>query len=57
MFYQSAAASGVFFAAICWGISIRAGDTKKLNKLPKKAGSVLGDCCGGPAAGCRDKNF
>ena len=31
-----------YFAATCWGSSIRASDTKKLNKLIKKAGSVLG---------------
>ncbi|MEQ2312488.1 hypothetical protein AMECASPLE_031543 [Ameca splendens] len=29
-------------AIICWGSSIRARDLKKLNKLIKKAGSVLG---------------
>ena len=38
--YQSVVASAIFFAAICWGNSIRAGDCKKLNQL--KAGSVLG---------------
>lgn len=32
----------LFFASICWGSSIRASDTKKLNKLIKMAGSVLG---------------
>ncbi|XP_062851515.1 bcl-2-like protein 11 [Trichomycterus rosablanca] len=29
-------------SAICWGSSIRAKDSKKLNKLIRKAGSVLG---------------
>ncbi|XP_041950480.1 uncharacterized protein LOC121711184 [Alosa sapidissima] len=33
MFYQSAVSSTIVFAAICWGTSIRANDTKKLNKL------------------------
>ncbi|XP_062860103.1 dehydrogenase/reductase (SDR family) member 7Cb isoform X1 [Trichomycterus rosablanca] len=42
IFYQSVVAGAVFFAAVCWGGSIRAGDAKKLNKLIKKAGSVLG---------------
>lgn len=42
MFYQSVVESAIFFAAICWGSSIRANDSKRLNKLIKKAGSVLG---------------
>ena len=41
-FYQSVVASAIFFAAISWGSSIRARDSKKLNKLIKRAGSVLG---------------
>ena len=41
LLYQSVAASAIIFAGICWGISIRV-DTKELNKLMKKAGSVLG---------------
>ena len=43
MFYQSAVASVLFFAAVCWGSSIRDKDVKRLNKLVKKAGSVLGE--------------
>ena len=39
IFYQSVI---VFFVSICWDSSIRASDTKKLDKLIKKAGSVLG---------------
>ena len=39
-------ASATFFAAICWSSSIRASDSKKLNKLIKKAGSVLGTALG-----------
>ena len=41
IFYQSVVAGAVFFAAVCWGGSIRGGDTKRLNKLIKKAGSVF----------------
>ena len=43
MFYQSAVASVLFYAAVCWGSSIRDKDVKRLNKLVKKAGSVLGE--------------
>ena len=42
IFYQSVVASAISFAAICWDSSIRASDSKELNKLMKKAGSVLG---------------
>ena len=35
-------ASDIFFAAVCWGSSIRASDTNRLYKIVKKAGSVLG---------------
>ena len=41
IFYQSVVESAVSSAVICWGSSIRASDLKKLNKLIKKAGSVL----------------
>ncbi|KAL3065695.1 hypothetical protein OYC64_015782 [Pagothenia borchgrevinki] len=42
IFYQSVVASALFFAAVCWGGSIRAGDTSRINKLIRKAGSVIG---------------
>ncbi|KAI3371529.1 hypothetical protein L3Q82_024120 [Scortum barcoo] len=42
IFYQSVVASAIFFAAVCWGSSIRAGDNNRLDKIIKKAGSVLG---------------
>ena len=42
IFYQSVVASALFFAAVCWGSSIGAGDTNRLNKLIKKAGSAVG---------------
>ena len=40
--YKSVVESTVSSVVICWGSSIRASDLKKLNKLIKKAGSVLG---------------
>ncbi|TWW78779.1 hypothetical protein D4764_11G0009000 [Takifugu flavidus] len=46
MFYQSVMASTIFFAAVvqalCWGTGIKAKDANRLNKLIKKAGSVVG---------------
>ena len=42
IFYQSVVASVLYFAVVCWGSSIGAGDTNRLNKLIKKAGSVIG---------------
>ena len=39
IFYQSVLASVLFFAVVCWGSS---SDTKRLNKLIRKAGSVIG---------------
>ncbi|TWW73670.1 hypothetical protein D4764_15G0010660 [Takifugu flavidus] len=42
MFYQSVLASTIFFAAVCWGAGIKAKDANRLNKLIKKAGSVVG---------------
>ena len=42
IFYQSVVSSALLFAAVCWGSSIGAGDTNRLNKLIKKAGSVIG---------------
>ncbi|KAL3050687.1 hypothetical protein OYC64_012664 [Pagothenia borchgrevinki] len=42
IFYQSVVASALFFAAVCWGGSIRDSDTSRINKLIRKAGSVIG---------------
>ncbi|XP_051811082.1 ATPase family AAA domain-containing protein 2-like isoform X2 [Acanthochromis polyacanthus] len=42
MFYQSVVASVLFYAAVCWGGSIKNKDASHLNKLIKKAGSVFG---------------
>ena len=41
-FYQSVVASTILYAVVCWGGSIKEGDRKRLNRLIKKAGSVLG---------------
>ena len=41
-FYQSVVASALFFAVACWGGGIKAGEASKLNKLVKKARSVVG---------------
>lgn len=42
-FYWSVLPAGaVFFAEICWGGHVRAGEARKLNKLIKVALSVLG---------------
>ncbi|TWW75415.1 hypothetical protein D4764_13G0000770 [Takifugu flavidus] len=42
MFYQSVMASIIVFAVVCWGAGIKAKDANRLNKLIKKAGSVVG---------------
>ena len=42
IFYKSVVERAVCFTAICWGSSIRVIDSKKLDKLLKKAVSVLG---------------
>ncbi len=42
MFYQSVVASEIFYAAICWGQSVRVRDANKFNKLVRKARSVIG---------------
>jgi len=42
MFYQSVVASTIFFAAVSWGAGIKAKDANRLNKLIKKAESVVG---------------
>ena len=42
VFYQGILASVLFFAVLCWGCSITADDKNRINKLIKKAGSVIG---------------
>ena len=41
MFYESVVASTIFFAVVSWGAGIKAKDANRLNKLIKKAGSVV----------------
>ena len=41
-FYDSVVASAIFYGVVCWSSSITAAERKRLNKLVKKAGSVLG---------------
>ncbi|XP_029924017.1 olfactory receptor 52K2-like [Myripristis murdjan] len=42
MFYQTVVASTLFFAVVCWGVGLRRREANKLNKLVKKAQSVVG---------------
>lgn len=41
-FYDTVVASAIFYGVVCWGSSISTADRKRLDKLIKKAGSVLG---------------
>ncbi|XP_060900327.1 mucin-2-like [Labrus mixtus] len=41
-FYQSVVASTLFFAVVCWWGGIKTGEASRLNKLVKKARSVVG---------------
>ncbi|KAL0969788.1 hypothetical protein UPYG_G00232300 [Umbra pygmaea] len=40
--YQTVVASALFFAVACWGDSVRTADRNRVDKLIKKAGSVVG---------------
>ncbi|KAL2099341.1 hypothetical protein ACEWY4_005821 [Coilia grayii] len=42
MFYQSVMASVLFYAVVCWGGSTRKRDNGRLDRLVRKAGSVVG---------------
>ncbi|KAL3067607.1 hypothetical protein OYC64_017352 [Pagothenia borchgrevinki] len=42
MFYDSVVASVILYAVVCWGSRLKATDANRLNKLIRKAGSVLG---------------
>lgn len=42
MFYQSIVSSVIFYAVVCWGGSAKKKDTQRLNRLIKRAGSVMG---------------
>ncbi|KAI3356409.1 hypothetical protein L3Q82_017217 [Scortum barcoo] len=41
MFYQSVVASVLFYTVVCWGGSISKKDTSRLDKLIRRAGSVV----------------
>uniref|UniRef100_A0AAZ1XZU0 RRP15-like protein n=1 Tax=Oreochromis aureus TaxID=47969 RepID=A0AAZ1XZU0_OREAU len=41
-FYDSVVASAIFYGVVCWGGNISAGDRKRLNRLIRRASSVLG---------------
>ncbi|KAI4899252.1 hypothetical protein NFI96_012202, partial [Prochilodus magdalenae] len=42
MFYQTVVSSCIFYAVVCWGGSIKKRDKMCLDKLVKRAGSVVG---------------
>ena len=42
MFYQSVVASALLYAVVCWGGSLKKRDAARLDKLVRKAGSVVG---------------
>ena len=42
MFYRSVVESALFYAVACWGGSIKKRDVSRLDKLVRKAGSVVG---------------
>ncbi|XP_051254013.1 uncharacterized protein LOC127362380 [Dicentrarchus labrax] len=42
MFYQSVVASVLFYAVVCWGGSSKRGDAGRLDRLVRRAGSVVG---------------
>ena len=42
MFYQSILASVLFYAVVCWGNGLKTEDKNKINKLIRKAGSIIG---------------
>ena len=41
IFYQSVVTSALFFAVVCWRSSTGADDTNRLNKVIKKASSII----------------
>jgi len=41
-FYQSMVASALFFGVVCWGGRLRKRDTNRLDRLIRRAGSVVG---------------
>ena len=41
-FYDSVVASAIFYGVACWGSSISTADRRRLDKIIRRAGSVLG---------------
>ncbi|KAI4890982.1 hypothetical protein NFI96_009124 [Prochilodus magdalenae] len=41
-FFDTVVASAIFYGVVCWGSSISTAERKRLDKLLKRAGSVLG---------------
>ncbi|KAI3362701.1 hypothetical protein L3Q82_001768 [Scortum barcoo] len=42
IFYHSMASSIIFYSVVCWGSRLKTANTNRLNKLIRRAGSVLG---------------
>lgn len=42
MFYESVVASAAFNAVVCWVGNTKVAETKRLNKLIRRVGSVVG---------------
>jgi len=42
MFYQSVVASILFYAVVCWGGNSKKRDASRLDRLVRRAGSVVG---------------
>ncbi|KAI4887655.1 hypothetical protein NFI96_006169 [Prochilodus magdalenae] len=42
MFYQTVVSSCLFYAVVCWGGSVKKRDEMQLDKLVRRAGSVVG---------------
>ncbi|KAJ8401673.1 hypothetical protein AAFF_G00376440 [Aldrovandia affinis] len=57
MFYESAVASAFLFAVVCWGSGLRAADANRLNKLIRKASSIVGVELGSLSGQCQRGGF
>ena len=44
IFYHEILESVLFYAVACWGGSLTVEDRNRLNKLIRKAGSIIGSC-------------
>jgi len=43
MFYESVVTSSIFCAVVCWGSNMKVADSNTLDKLIRRAGSILGE--------------